>query len=82
MKIDEGRFYFPVAVQEFLKEVVALSEQFVRTTTERDILRKDEQKWTSMSDKLGSESLRLLRMYETLPEAFEEALAFKKLTQS
>jgi hypothetical protein len=82
VKIDEARFYFPDVVHEFLKEIVTLSEQFVRTMVQRDILRKDDQQWTAMSDKLGSESMRLVAMYETLPEKFEEALAFKKLTQN
>jgi hypothetical protein len=40
------------------------------------------QRWAAMSDQLGSESLSLLRLYEALPAKFEEALAFKKLTQS
>jgi hypothetical protein len=77
VKIDEARFYFPAAVQEFLKELVMLSEQFVRTMIQRDILRKDEQRWAAMSDQLGSESLSLLRLYEALPAKFEEALAFR-----
>jgi hypothetical protein len=78
--LDEGRFFLPLGVRDFLVKLSQTSEAFLQVLADRSNLNVDDQEaWRSTADEAAALNARLREMYADLPRAFEEALAFKHI---
>jgi hypothetical protein len=78
--LDEGRFFLPAGIRNFLGELERTSEDFLKVLADRSNLNVDDQEaWQSTADKASGLNARLREIYAELPRAFEEALAFKQI---
>src|SRR5258707_13940275 len=81
--LDEGRFFLPDNVRNFLNELHDVSEAFLTVLGERSNLDADDADiWSSTAEKAAALHAKLREMYAKLPLAFEEALAFKQIKRT
>jgi hypothetical protein len=79
--MDEARFYFPPEICTFLHDTRARCETFSEHLRQRDLINIDDsQKWSEMAETLAKDQQVLRITYASLPQIFEETLAFKQLT--
>jgi hypothetical protein len=78
--LDEGRFFLPDAVLQFLGELQRACEEYLLALGDRLNLNiDDDAKWRSTGDRAAASLKRLTDMYSELPQRFEQALSFKQI---
>jgi hypothetical protein len=80
VKLDEGRFYFPDHIQQFLKDVRAVVGQKAVHLVERSEV-SEAAHFAPNRKTLDADDERLAAFYGKMPETFETVLGFKQLTQ-
>jgi hypothetical protein len=79
--IDEARFYYPPEICTFLHDTRARCETFFGHLGQRELISIDDsQKWGEMAETLAKDQQTLRIIYASLPQIFEDTLAFKQLT--
>jgi hypothetical protein len=81
VKLDEGRFYFPDHIQQFLKDLRTVAGQKMVHLIERGEI-SEAANFAANRKTLDADDDRLAAMYSKMPETFETVLAFSQLTKS
>jgi hypothetical protein len=79
--MDEGRFFLPPRLVDYLRTLQGAMEKFLTRLGERDLMSTDDPSWRAAGDELAVLEAKLREMYAELPTVFEEALAFKQIQQ-
>jgi hypothetical protein len=81
VRMDEGRFFLPPRLVDYLRTLQGAMEKFLTRLGERDLMSTDDPSWRAAGDELAVLEAKLREMYAELPTVFEEALAFKQIQQ-
>jgi hypothetical protein len=81
--LDEARFFFEPEIQDLLENVHGECEGYFVTVAEKDMMNPedDPKAWSEMAGKAVNHRAKLREMGEGLRKSFENALAFKQVTQ-
>jgi hypothetical protein len=78
--LDEGRFFLPQTLREFLSHLQQASEEFIKVLADRANLSTDDAKaWSATADEAAALNAKLRGIYKGLPTRFEEVLSFKAI---
>lgn len=82
VELDESRFFFDRHIQKVLDEVNKECDRFLVMTQERKQINSDDiALWQKTAEDCAKQQLKLNALYRSLPEAFENALAFRHLIE-
>jgi hypothetical protein len=80
--LDEARFFFDTNIQSLLKKIHDECELFLLKLGERgNVNVDDQQQWSNLAEELAAQNKKLRDLYASLPQRFENALAFKQVTR-
>jgi hypothetical protein len=81
VKMDEARFYFPSDICTVLDGLKKRCEMFFQHLAERERVNLDDRvEWSRLANILGDHQADFSKTYASLPQIFENTLAFKQLT--
>ncbi len=79
--LDEARFFFDADIRSLLTQIHRECELFMETLGKRrNMNNNDHNLWIETTEQLAKHSKNLHQIYETLPQRFENGLAFGQLT--
>ncbi len=78
LKIQESCFFFDRSTQDFLKDVLIVSDRILLTRDRRKLLDEsaNESEWRALGKELSADDARLSKMYAQLLPTFEQVMAF------
>jgi hypothetical protein len=81
--LDEARFFFEPEIQALLVNIHEECERHLETVAKKDMMNPqvDPNAWGEISKQAANQLAKLREMGEGLPKSFENALAFKQVTQ-
>jgi len=79
--IDESRFFFAPDIQAYLRDITSKVEKFLTLVGLREPRGTvDDRQWAAAADEIGAASHQLHLIYRDLPQKFEKALSFERVT--